>query len=104
MYTIQSLWTAAHLQLHIVFVILANREYRVLKHNLDIYRLRFDASSNRPYPHMDLTPTLDFTAIARGMGVAGQRVDDPDRLHAAVSAAIAAGGPHLIEVVVSGKQ
>ena len=103
MYTIQSLWTAALLKLHIVFVILANREYRVLKHNLDIYRLRFDASSNRSYPHMDLSPALDFTAIARGMGVPGQRIDDADELQAAVAVAIAAGGPHLIEVVVSGK-
>jgi benzoylformate decarboxylase len=104
MYTIQSLWTAALLKLHIVFVILANREYRVLKHNLDTYRLRFDASSNRPYPHMDLSPTLDFTAMARGMAVPGQRIDDADALQAAVRAAIAAGGPRLIEVVVSGKQ
>jgi benzoylformate decarboxylase len=104
MYAIQSLWTAAHLKLDIVFVILANREYRVLKHNLDTYRLRFDASSNNPYPHMDLSPTLDFIALAAGMGVPGQRVEDPTQLQSAVRAAFAAGGPQLLEVVVSGKQ
>ena len=49
MYSIQSLWTAAHHGLPIVFVILSNREYRVLKHNLDIYRARFDAGPNKPY-------------------------------------------------------
>ena len=38
MYSIQALWTAAHHALPIVFVILANREYRVLKHNIDAYR------------------------------------------------------------------
>ena len=38
MYSIQALWTAAHHDLPIVFVILANREYRVLKHNIDAYR------------------------------------------------------------------
>ena len=42
MYSIQALWTAAHHDLPIVFVILANREYRVLKHNIDAYRQRFD--------------------------------------------------------------
>ena len=104
MYAIQSLWTAALLKLDIVFVILANREYRVLKHNLDTYRLRFDASSNNPYPHMDLSPMLDFTSLARGMGVPSQRIEDPAELQAAVRAAFAAGGPQLLEVVVSGKQ
>ncbi len=104
MYTIQSLWTAALLELSIVFVILANREYRVLKHNMDTYRARFDAASNRPYPHMDLSPTLDFTALARGMGITAERIEDPAALRRAVSDAIAKRGPHLIEVVVSGKQ
>jgi len=104
MYTIQSLWTAAHLNRQIVFVILANREYRVLKHNLDTYRHRFNTQSNRPYPHMDLSPVLDFVAMARGMGVPGHRIEDPDALQGAVEAALAAGGPQLLEVVVSGKQ
>jgi benzoylformate decarboxylase len=103
MYAIQSLWTAALLQLRIVFVILANREYRVLKHNLDTYRQRFAAPSNRPYPHMDLSPHLDFTALARGMGVTADRIEDPADLARAMRAAIASGGPHLVEVMVAGK-
>ena len=103
MYAIQSLWTAALLKLRIVFVVLANREYRVLKHNLDTYRMRFDATSNRDYPYMNLSPNLDFTAMARGMGVPSTHIDDPDLLTAAIAKAIAAGGPQLIEVVVSGK-
>ncbi|MEZ5557631.1 MAG: thiamine pyrophosphate-dependent enzyme [Pseudomonadales bacterium] len=104
MYHIQSLWTAANLGLDIVFVILANREYRVLKHNLDIYRRRFDAASNNPYPFMDFTPAMDFAALASGLGVAGVRISDPAALQAAVQRAFAAGGPHLIEVAVSGKE
>ena len=104
MYAIQSLWTAALLQLRIVFVVLANREYRVLKHNLDTYRLRFDATSNRDYPYMNLSPGLDFTVMARGMGVSSERIEDPDLLRAAITAAISTNAPHLIEVVVSGKQ
>jgi benzoylformate decarboxylase len=104
MYTIQSLWTAAMLDLSIVFVILANREYRVLKHNLDTYRVRFAAGSNRPYPHMDLSPTLDFTQMARGMGISAERIEDPSQLQRAVRSAVESRKPHLIEVVVSGKQ
>ena len=104
MYAIQSLWTAAHLKLRIVFVIFANREYRVLKHNMDVYRTRFGAQSNHNYPHMDLSPTLDFVSMARGLGVASERIEDPTHLAAAVRSATAADGPRLIEVVVSGKQ
>ena len=105
MYSIQALWTAAHHQLPIVFVILNNREYRVLKHNLDIYRQRFDAASDRPYPHMDLGgPGLGFVAMAAGMGVPGVRVENPDELPAALAAAFAAGGPRLVEIQIEGKR
>src|SRR6202012_5101293 len=41
MYSIQALWTAAHHKLAIVFVILANREYRILKHNTHVWRQNF---------------------------------------------------------------
>ena len=47
MYSIQALWTAAHHDLAVVFVILNNREYRILKHNMDTYRQRFGAKPDR---------------------------------------------------------
>ncbi len=104
MYSIQALWTAAHHDLDILFVILSNREYRVLKHNLDTYRQRFDAQSNRPYPHMDLThPVLGFAEMARGMGVPGRLVSKPDELQAALREALSVKGPFLLDVVVAGK-
>jgi benzoylformate decarboxylase len=107
MYSIQALWTAAHHHLDILFVIISNREYRVLKHNLDSYRQRFDVQSSepdRPYPHMDLTsPVLGFAEIARGMGVQAKLVSEPEELHQAVREASSAQGPYLLDVVVSGK-
>lgn len=105
MYSIQALWTAAHHALPIVFVILANREYRVLKHNMDIYRARFGVGSNKPYPNMDLSsPVLDFPALAQGMGVSAERISDADALAGAIENAFATNAPYLIEVVISGKQ
>jgi benzoylformate decarboxylase len=105
MYSIQALWTAAHHDLPIVFVILANREYRVLKHNIDAYRQRFDAKSNKPYMHMDLTgPVLGFVDLAKGMGVAGTHVVKADDIQGAVAAAFKSGKPHLIEVEIEGKR
>ena len=105
MYSIQALWTAAHHDLPIVFVILANREYRVLKHNIDAYRTRFDVKSNKPYRHMDVSgPALGFAELARGMGVAGTHVTKADDIGAAVSAAFASGKPHLVEIEIEGKR
>lgn len=105
MYSIQALWTAAHHGLPIVFAVLANREYRVLKHNLDLYRQRFGAASSKPYPQMDLTgPTLGFVEMAAGMGVPGVRVSRGDDISAAVAQAFSAGGPRLIEILIEGKR
>jgi benzoylformate decarboxylase len=105
MYSIQALWTAAHHDLPIVFVILANREYRVLKHNIDAYRARFDVKSNKPYMHMDLLgPTMGFVDMAKGMGVAGTYVAKADDIKAVVAAAFKSGKPHLIEVEIEGKR
>ena len=96
---------AAHHDLAIVFVILANREYRVLKHNIDAYRARFDVKSNKPYMHMDLgSPTMGFVDMAKGMGVAGTYVSKADDIKAAVAAAFKIGKPHLIEIEIEGKR
>ncbi|MBM3648261.1 MAG: thiamine pyrophosphate-binding protein [Alphaproteobacteria bacterium] len=105
MYSIQALWTAAHHDLPIVFVILANREYRVLKHNIDAYRTRFDVKSNKPYMHMDLNgPALAFAELAKGMGVAGARLTKAEDISTAVAAAFKSGKPHLIEIEIEGKR
>jgi len=104
MYSIQALWTAAHHDLPIVFVILNNGEYRILKHNMDVYRQRFGAKPDRPYLHMDLgKPRLGFLDLARGLGVSAERITTPGELTGALSRAIAAKRPHLIEVVIEGK-
>lgn len=104
MYSIQALWTAAHHRLPILFVILANREYRVLKHNIDVYRQRFGIESNQPYPHMDLEgPALGFVEMASGMGIEGARVSEPEALSAAIAQAMAHDAPYLIEVAIEGK-
>ncbi len=104
MYSIAALWSASHHNLPILFVVLSNREYRVLKHNMDIYRARFDTNSNKPYPNMDLTnPTLGFVDIAKGFGLEAQQITDADDIGERVSALLAAKRPALLDIVVSGK-
>ncbi len=104
MYSIQALWTAAHHDLAVVFVILNNREYRILKHNMDTYRQRFGAKPDRGYPHMDLvTPDLGFVDLARGMGVEGARVTTPGQLRPALDKALGARRPFLLDVAIEGR-
>ena len=106
MYSIQALWTAAHHELAVLFVILHNREYRVLKHNLDIYRKRFGVDPSRGYPQMDLLrPHLDFPALARAQGVEAAEVREPKELEPGLErafGAIAAGRPYLLDVWIEG--
>jgi benzoylformate decarboxylase len=105
MYSIQALWTAAHVGLPIVFVILVNREYRILKHNIDVYRQRFEIASQEPYAHMDLAgPALGFVEMAAGMGVAATRVTEADGIAAAIKAAFASGKPHVVEIAIEAKR
>ncbi len=105
MYSIQALWTAAHCNLPIVFVVLTNREYRVLKHNIDVYRQRFGIASQEPYAHMDLGgPNLGFIEMAAGMGVAGTRVLKAADIGPAIKAALQSGRPHVVEVAIEAKR
>jgi len=105
MYSIQALWTAAHHGLAIVFVVLSNREYRILKHNVDVWRQKFEAGTQHPYQQMDLTgPDLDFVHLAAGMGVEGERIEKADAIAPALARAVAANRPHLIEISIEGKR
>jgi benzoylformate decarboxylase len=106
MYSVQALWTAVHHDLAVVFIILNNREYRILKHNMDAYRQRFGVKSEgRPYAHMDLTrPEISFPDIAQGLGVAAARVTRPGDLGPALSIALGSGKPYLLDVVVEGRR
>jgi benzoylformate decarboxylase len=106
MYSIQALWTAAHHALAVVFLILDNREYRILKHNMDAYRQRFGVKDEgRPYAQMDLTgPEISFLDIAQGLGVAAARVRRPADLGPALGTALGSGKPYVLDVAVEGKQ
>lgn len=105
MYSIQALWTAAHHNLAIVFVVLANREYRILKHNVDVWRQNFQPGTQHPYQQMDLAgPALDFVHLAAGMGVEAVRVEKADAIAPALAAAVAANRPYLVEIAIEGKR
>ncbi len=96
MYGVQALWTAAHLKLPITYVIANNRSYRILKERLVSMR-----ATDR-FTGMDLRdPEIDFTGLARSLGIPAERVTEPQGIVPALRAALQAGGPRLIEVMVA---
>jgi len=96
MYTIQALWTAAHLKRPITYVIADNRSYRILKERLRARR------KDAPFIGMDLRePPIDLAAMAQAMGMPARRIEDPDDIVPALRAAIASGGPSLLAVHTS---
>ena len=104
LYTIQALWTAAHHRIPVVFVILNNRVYRILKYNMNRFRAIAEVEGRAgSYRHLDLTdPDIDYVSVARGFGVEGRRVSEPGEVAEAVTEAFASGAPRLLEFVVDG--
>jgi benzoylformate decarboxylase len=97
MYTCQALWTAAHDKVGVVFVILNNRSYRILKQRTNAMK-GFAAQTDR-YVGMDLTdPPIDHVGLARALGVEAARATALGEAVALVKSALAAGRPMLIEV------
>ncbi len=95
MYGIQALWTAAHLKLPITYVIPNNRSYRILKERLVSMR------STDKFIGMDMRdPAIDYTGLARSMGVPARCVNDPADIVPALREAAGRQGPSLVEVIV----
>jgi benzoylformate decarboxylase len=98
LYTIQALWTAAHLKLPITYVIANNGGYRILKQRLLAFH------GNDSFTGMSLAnPKVDFVGLAQALGVAAEQISEPDALAPALRAAFSSPGPRLLDVVVDGR-
>jgi benzoylformate decarboxylase len=96
MYAIQGLWTAAHENLPITYVILNNRGYRIIKERLVSFR------KTDKFTGMDIRgPDIDFLAVAKSFGLAARRVTDPQDIAPALREGFASGKPNLIDVRVA---
>jgi benzoylformate decarboxylase len=101
LYSPQALWTAAHEDLPVTFVVMNNREYNVLKNFMRGREGYIAARSNR-FIAMDLAePALDFQALARSMGVPAVRIGKAKDIAPAIAAGIACGKPNLVEIPIS---
>ena len=95
MYSIQALWTAANAKLPITYVIANNGGYRIIKERLKSFH------GVERYTGMEFRdPAIDFTGLARSMGVTAMRITDPDAVAPAIAESIRRNGPTLLDVVV----
>ena len=100
MYTIQSLFTMVQEQLDVTTIIFNNFSYAIL--NVELARVGVEGDAGpKAKSQLDLRgPNLDFVEIGNGMGMRSVRVDTCDDFASELQQALAAPGPHLIEVVI----
>ncbi|MEO8715368.1 MAG: thiamine pyrophosphate-dependent enzyme, partial [Acetobacteraceae bacterium] len=96
MYTIQSLWTQAREKLDVTTIIFSNRKYQILIGELA------NVGANPGRTAMDMldlgSPDLDFTGMARSMGVEAARAETCEQFADLFAQSTRAKGPFLIEL------
>ena len=106
MYTIQSLWTAAHYSLPVLFIICNNASYDIIK--LELLRLKGTLASSSETQFDAVAglgePRLNFAQLAQGMGVSGWIVQNREDLLPSLKAALETtehSRPALVDVHLS---
>jgi len=97
MYTLQALWTMAREGLNVTTVVFANRDYAVLKREFSYLSAGGPGACAAAMFEIG-RPDLDWTLLAKGMGVPGIRVNSLDAFGKALQAGLEGEGPTLIEV------
>jgi benzoylformate decarboxylase len=99
LYTIQGLWTAAHEKLNMVFVVINNASYRILKQRTNAMKAL--AAQTDTYVGMDLdNPRIDFLKVARGLGLTAHRASTLSDVQDMLRHALRHEGPTLLDVEV----
>ena len=100
MYSPQALWTAANQKTPVVFAVVDNRQYLILKRAL--VGRKDEAARRDNFIGMDIAdPPVDFVALAQSMGVPAARVNKAGDIAGAVEAALKREGPTLLEIPIS---
>ena len=101
MYSCQALWTAAHYRVGVVFIIINNRSYRILKQRVNA--LKGHSAQSGIYVGMDLVdPAIDYVGLARSLGLAAGRAETIPETLRLLREALASAAPTLIDVLVDG--
>ena len=99
MYTIQGLWTQAREALDVVTIIVSNRAYGILQHEMRSVGINNVGDLAGRMLSLD-RPDIDFVGVARGLGVDGGRAETAEDLAALLRRGLSGTEPFLIEAVV----
>jgi benzoylformate decarboxylase len=92
-YSVQSIWTAAQHHLPILFIVLRNAEYCILK--------SFAVLEETPgVPGLDI-PGIDIVSLAKGYGCDAARLDDLGAIKRAATEAWTKSKPTVLEIQIS---
>jgi benzoylformate decarboxylase len=101
MYGIQGIWSAAHYHLPVTWIIFNNANYQILKNCAQ--QMQLPGARQGRYLELELVrPAIDYVGLARALGVAAERLCEPDEIAAALQAAWKDPKPRLIEVPIGG--
>ena len=99
MYTIQALWTMAREAADVTVILLNNRSYAIL--NIELERVGAGEANAKTKSMLDLSnPDMDYSAIARGLGVSATQARTSAEFQEQFTAAMGQKGPCLIEAIV----
>jgi len=98
LWSIQSLWTAAHYGISVTHIICANACYQQVR---NMKALLMGEKTKGRYLGTSLgRPQNDFCKIAEGMGVQARRVERPEQLGTTLQQAFSLDKPNLVEVCI----
>jgi len=99
LYTAQALWTMARERANVTVLVAANHTYGVLRTELARHgNAEFGPQATALTSLAD--PQLDWVALAQGFGVPAARATTVRELRGSLTDALAADGPHLIEMAL----
>ena len=92
-HALQALWSAAQYRTDVTFVVMNNRQYKILR------LLGEMGGAGEGVPGLDL-PELDIVGAARSLGCEGASVNSPEELPDALESALNARRPYVLNVLV----
>jgi benzoylformate decarboxylase len=97
LYTAQGLWTAARYKVPVVWVILNNTSYRILKQRIVALRGLAEQADN--FVGMELNnPAVDFISLARSFGIEAERAKTVKDATDLIAKGLKSGAPILFDV------
>ena len=104
MMTVQSLWTAANLDIPVVYIICNNRSYRILKLNMDVYKNEVlqEETPTSKYLAMDFPNPMPLARIAEAMGIYAKEIDSIEDIAPALTTALQLGKPAVLDISIDG--